>query len=595
MPADASSRDSVVNLTKPVSELNLRKDADESIADEENVPSSTTQQPDSRTDELGHECSDVDHEYEKRRLECKSADLHDNVKYRKGRKFLYLKSNGGGGGGGVCPKAVLPPPSPSPPLPPPSLSSLSSLATRTCAERKEYSSALAKFKDDSDEDRPRLSRQVSVIQRTPFPAPAYCASPPSSPSKRKLSTDSACELDDVLGAGSRDSCGATADQDGDKNDDAVGQATANVVVDVDDDVAAAGDDDIDNDDNDDDDGGCDDFDDDDARLDNVTSAAESRLKSDPESGSGDERRGDRSPPMARVALVAEPEQEAPIDYHIPKKPSSAEDDAKALAQRAKTLLRLAARHRPHIYIGDRKCPKGTHIVAAAAGHSRTSSTGGGCNGGGQSGQGAAGNRGSSGHDGYNGAGGGLNGYGGGYNGAGGLGGGAGGGGGGDRPGDGCHGGGCGAAANVVVPKCEFESSVSPLVALPPFEVTLKGGHFGGYHQAGCNNADLYASLPGDHHIGMEFDPSQDMHLGNLFPMNANDLLPKQLSMLQNLCGIPLKEEEESSINGYLTYDDNLISESINTNSVDSLSFSPQFLDHLPDNGDYYVKQVRRPN
>lgn len=437
---------------------------------------------------------------------------------------MYSLKNGGCSGSSIassslsgCSKATLP------------------LPTRTCAERKEYVSALAKLRDESDEEKPCLSRQVSVIQRTPFPLPAYCTSPPSSPSKRKLSTCSACEDDDVPAALAKSCSVADEDQD------------------------------------------------DDEKLDDLSSKSELESQQPRKEPQGAE------PPM-ETALVAEPEQEAPIDYHIPKKPSSAEDDAKALAQRAKNFLRLAARPRPQIYFGERKCPKGTHILAAAAGHSRNSSTGGGCNGGSQNGQAAGGNRGASGHESYNGAGGGMNGYNGAYNGAGGLGGGVGGGGGGgDRPTDGCHNGGCGPAASLVIPKCEFESSVSPLVALPPFEVTLKAGHYGGYHQGGCNN-DPYASLANDH-MGMEFDPSQDMHLSNLFPMNANDLLPKQLSMLHNLCGIPMKEEEESSINGYLPYEDNLISESMNPNSVDSLSFSPQFLDHLPDNSDYYVKQV----
>lgn len=416
------------------------------------------------------------------------------------------------------------------------------LPTRTCAERKEYVCALDKLRDDSDEEqKPCLSRQVSVIQRTPFSLPAHCASPPSSPSKRKLSTSSACA-----------------------DDDAPAASVKSCVEDVDD--AASSDED----------------------GHPVAALSACQLESESRKAQMEDCAGRQ--PRVETALVAEPEQEAPIDYHIPKKPSSAEDDAKALAQRPKNFLRLAVRHRPQIYFGDRKCPKGVHILGAAAGHSRNSS-GGNCNNGGQNGQGAGGNRGASGHDGYGGAGGGMNGYNGAYNGAGGLGGGVGGGagGGGDRPTDGCHNGGCGAAANLVIPKCEFESAVSPLVALPPFEVTLKAGHYGGYHQGGCNNGDPYVSLANDH-MGMEFDPSQDMHLSNLFPMNANDFLPKQL-LLHNFCNIPMKEEEESSINGYLPYDDNLVSESMNPNSVDSLSFSPQFLDNLPDNGDYYVKQV----
>ncbi|XP_024214756.1 transcriptional regulator ovo isoform X2 [Halyomorpha halys] len=240
----------------------------------------------------------------------------------------------------------------------------------------------------------------------------------------------------------------------------------------------------------------------------------------------------------KPGLTVEPEQEAPIDYHVPKKEESEE---------GKNKIALAFK-RGQILIAGRRIGGSGQILMAAAGHSR-SGGGGGHSGGQQSGSSGGGSRGSSGGSSYSlSGGGGMS--------SGNSGGAVGGTGGGGGPG-----------------KSNYGPSSPPTGSLPPFYESLKGGGLHGYQQYGSQ----YQNLVNDP-LAMDCDTGQE--LPNHYPPNGGDGPPKQYSLLQNVCatyGICVKEEEDLSAyvkdQNFLQYDDALMVDSVTGAVVDPLQFT----------------------
>lgn len=240
-----------------------------------------------------------------------------------------------------------------------------------------------------------------------------------------------------------------------------------------------------------------------------------------------------SPPAAALG----PEQDAPIDYHVPKK--RAEDDEPAVGGGAEEKIRPRAR------VGLKQLPGGVkrgllppvrllgwHLDAAgatprsaAAGHNH-SGRGGGGGGGGQGGGGGGGSGHGSSNLNYSGGGGGLGGGGGG-----GMLGGSGGGGGSMNPNGGGGGGGGRGGSNMYGP------SSPPTASLPPFYESLKGGGLGLFGNNAGGGQQQFGGGGGGYSL-----------LGPL-PMDCDtgQQPPPQYSLLQNVCesyGITLKEEED---------------------------------------------------
>lgn len=254
----------------------------------------------------------------------------------------------------------------------------------------------------------------------------------------------------------------------------------------------------------------------------------------------------------------EPEQDAPIDYHVPKRDPDKEE-------LVRTKLIAAIKRGGGILLAGRRVG-GHHIVMAAAGHGRGSS-GGGNAGGGSSGGGGGGNSGGSGGGGFT------------------LSGGGGGGGGGGSVG-GAGGGGPG--------KPNYGPNSPPTASLPPFYESLKG-----YSQQYAQYGQNMDQLP------MDCEP-------NDFPASSNSLQPdpppKQYSLLQNVCatyGITVKDEDDLSSyvkdQSFLSYDDALMVDSVTGAVVDPLQFTATLtfsspaehalLETLTDAADLFLKEV----
>ncbi|XP_014241124.1 transcriptional regulator ovo isoform X2 [Cimex lectularius] len=248
-----------------------------------------------------------------------------------------------------------------------------------------------------------------------------------------------------------------------------------------------------------------------------------------------------------LMVMQEPEQEAPIDYHIPKK------DTERLDELKKAKLALALK-RGHILIAGRRMPTAGQILMAAAGHSRGGG-GGSHSGGQQSGSSSGGSRNSSSGNSYTlSGGGGLS-----SGGSGGAVGGTGGGGGG--PG-----------------KSNYGPSSPPTGSLPPFYESLKGGGIHNFQQYGSQYQNLITDA-----LPMDCDTGQDNAnpIQNPYPPNSGDGPPtKQYSLLQNVCatyGICVKEEDDLSSyvkdQNFLQYDDALMVDSVTGAVVDPLQFT----------------------
>uniref|UniRef100_A0A182YGH0 Uncharacterized protein n=1 Tax=Anopheles stephensi TaxID=30069 RepID=A0A182YGH0_ANOST len=203
-----------------------------------------------------------------------------------------------------------------------------------------------------------------------------------------------------------------------------------------------------------------------------------------------------------VVLTVEPEQDQPIDYHIPKRPAASsngepagdskdESEERQLGRRERQAAILHNHLPPYHHRGGSSAARAaaaaaaviTGIMQGAAGHGRSSNSGGG--GGGQSGSGGGSNGGSAGSG--NGGGGGIN-----FSAGGG-----GGGGGGGALGAGGAGGGMGGRDG----RSNYGPNSPPTGSLPPFYESLKGGGasggLNGYNANGgflTNSAASYQQL-----------------------------------------------------------------------------------------------------
>lgn len=219
---------------------------------------------------------------------------------------------------------------------------------------------------------------------------------------------------------------------------------------------------------------------------------------------------DKEVKLPAPLIIQEPEQDQPIDYHIPKRRGETEDENEERKNREQRRSHCSKVSKPLISVRGMvgKLPV---TLSAAAGHGRGSS--GAQSGGNQASGGSAGGGNS------------LNFSGGssGGNGAGSLGGGTGGGG--MNPGrDG---------------RQNYGPSSPPTGSLPPFYESLKGGN------NGSNNYNANSNFSGNAYLvnnqqNMDCDTGQE--LANL-SLNGGHSPPKQYSTLQNASyGIVMKDE-----------------------------------------------------
>lgn len=274
--------------------------------------------------------------------------------------------------------------------------------------------------------------------------------------------------------------------------------------------------------------------------------------------------------------VQQPEQDAPIDYHVPKKESDLDIEiVRAIKNKFSITLRGQLVSAPN------------GIITAAAGRGRNSGSqqGGGGGGGNNSGSANSGsNRGSSLHS-YS-----LGGGGGGGP-AGLL--GSGGGGGGMAPG----GGGMNPGGNG-----KHFGPNSP-VSLPPFhESLIKSG--GNCYSAQYNNQ--YQMMMNEQ-LCFNNDTGQNPTTGGGGPFSIGlDGPPKQYSLLQNASslGIDIKEDDCEDLSSYVKESnsfDTLMADSENGTSNDPMQFTatltfagptdPDFLDSLNDAAELFFKEV----
>lgn len=222
--------------------------------------------------------------------------------------------------------------------------------------------------------------------------------------------------------------------------------------------------------------------------------------------------------------ISEPEQEQPIDYHIPKVRGEGEDEEeekKILEQRRSSSSKIANSIIPRAGLAGRSlAPPGKlpALLMAAAGHGRS----------GGGGQGSGGQASSGGQGGYNG---GTSGGSAGAGGGGALGGGAGGGGMGGRDG-----------------RSDYGPNSPPTGSLPPFYESLKGG------QNGINAYNANGNFLSQTNFNMmNGNLDVDCDTGQTSQSTAfNENPDKQYSLLQNAAyGIVLKDETD------LDYDNKL--------------------------------------
>lgn len=279
-------------------------------------------------------------------------------------------------------------------------------------------------------------------------------------------------------------------------------------------------------------------------------------------------------------VLVEPEQDAPIDYHIPKK----EVDSKELDEKKLRQIALAMKRSQLLLAAGRKLSPSGMILIAAAGHTRNGSSGGGSrNQGGASGGGSQGS--SSSHSFSSSGGSSL-----GSSSAGGaVGGSSGGGGGGLNPG-----------GNG---KSNYGPNSPPTVSLPSFYESLKGGGLPGYpHQYNSS----YQSLLSTTTLPMDVDTGQEVS-ANGFPPGT-ELLPKQYSLLQNVCaqyGLSVKDDEEltNMMKDSGVFLDEVMVDAVTGAVVDPLQFtatltfsSPDqtaFLESLSDAAELFLREVSR--
>lgn len=306
----------------------------------------------------------------------------------------------------------------------------------------------------------------------------------------------------------------------------------------------------------------------------------------------------RSPKESPVIMVQEPEQDAPIDYHVPKKDADLDMEiVRAIKNKFTITLRGQLVSAP---VDIATTAGSVGMTTAAAGRGRSSSGGqqaagggggGGCGGGGGNAAHSGSNRGSSLHS-Y------TLGVGGGGGGAAGL-LGIGGGGGGMVPGGG---GGMNPGGNGK----HFGGPNSP-VSLPPFhESLIKSG--GNCYSAQYNNQ--YHLMMTEqlcfNNIDTGQNPGAAAGVGGPFSLGL-DGPPKQYSMLQNASslGIDIKPDECEDLSRYVKESngfDTLMADSDTGTSNDPLQFTAtltfagptadnEFLDSLNEAADLFFKEV----
>lgn len=269
----------------------------------------------------------------------------------------------------------------------------------------------------------------------------------------------------------------------------------------------------------------------------------------PKTTKRDEDKDTRLPTAPLV--IQEPEQDQPIDYHIPKRKGEIEDENEEKRIREQRRSHCSKVSKPLISVRAivGKLPV---TMSAAAGHGRGSSTG-------QNSASQGSNSSSSGGGGINFSGGSSGGTSGGS-----LGGGTGGGG--MNPGrDG---------------RQNYGPSSPPTGSLPPFYESLKSGNNGNNYNASGNFSSNY--LVNNQH--MECDTGQE--LANL-SLNGGQSPPKQYSTLQNASyGIVMKDEADLDLyetkidamnqllpGSYSGYDDSMMVDMVTGAVVDPLQFT----------------------
>lgn len=226
----------------------------------------------------------------------------------------------------------------------------------------------------------------------------------------------------------------------------------------------------------------------------------------------------------------EPEQDQPIDYHVPKRKDDSDSDEKEMKYRVVRRTRaIVSRPMYSIWGGEGKF---NGIMSAAAGHGRSNGTQ--QNGAGQGQQGNNGggnsNYGSAGNNGNGGAGSTSNGNGGGagMSGAG--------------SGSGGSGGGMGGRDG----RSNYGPNSPPTGSLPPFYESLKGGNgaMNAYNAANANflAQNSYNSMMSSN-LNMDCDNQEFTSIGGGGYSSDANAAAKQYSMLHNAAyGIVLKDE-----------------------------------------------------
>lgn len=251
---------------------------------------------------------------------------------------------------------------------------------------------------------------------------------------------------------------------------------------------------------------------------------------------------------ASLILIQEPEQEQPIDYHVPKRKEKSDEEIDRRQREARRSSAITGRS----MIGSiRNIPRSAiekinGIICVAAGHGRSG-------GGSQSGNNQGSNSGSNGCGGsinFTGSGGGGSGSGG-SNGSAGMGGSGAGGGMGGRDG-----------------RSNYGPNSPPTGSLPPFYESLKGGNSG---MNTYNSPNNYLGQNGTYgnimNTNIAMDSQELTNLGAYTDGHSGNGTAKQYSMLQNAAyGIVLKDEQD------LEYDNKMDPLSLNSNLLGN-SFS----------------------
>ena len=270
----------------------------------------------------------------------------------------------------------------------------------------------------------------------------------------------------------------------------------------------------------------------------------------PKATKRDEDKDVRLPQQSTLA-AQEPEQDQPIDYHIPKRRGEVEDENEERKSREQRRSQCSKISKPLISVRTvvGKLPV---TMSAAAGHGRSGN----------------GTQGSSGQNSVNSSGGGvtINFTGGstGGNSGGTMGGGTGGGG--MNPGrDG---------------RQNYGPSSPPSGSLPPFYESLKGGNNGNTYNANGNFNNGYL-VNGGAQQNMDCDTGQELSMN----VNGNQSPPKQYSTLQNASyNLVMKDEVDLDIyetkidpslmqGSYSGYDDSMMVDMVTGAVVDPLQFT----------------------